>query len=55
MSEGRSWQGNVRVRLYERVREFQRGDTRDWTPAGPVRLNPSSHSSPLESSSRLSA
>lgn len=45
--------------VYQRARHRHpsrwRGNTRDWTPAGPVRLNPSQHSTPAMPSFRLTA
>lgn len=48
-----------RDELYQHARRRHparwRGNTRDWTPAGPVRLNPSPHPTPAVPSFRLSA
>ncbi|WNG56505.1 transposase [Archangium gephyra] len=48
-----------RNQVYQRARrrypERWRGNTHDWTPVGPVRLNPSPHSTPTGPSFLLSA
>lgn len=48
-----------RHQVYQRARhrhpERWRGNTRDWTPAGPVRLNPSPHPIPALPSLQLTA
>ena len=48
-----------RHQVYQRARhrhpERWRGNTRDWTPTGPVRLNPSPNPSPAVPSLRPTA